>query len=188
MRLEVPAFVAPLDKERNWSVAWRASRRAFTLLELIAAMAILGILILVAVPEFKGMVGNFHEVRCAANMRNIAVGLRSYLQDHGNVWPQGPPPSAGKAWENFWLATLEPYGITAKTWQCPGVSLRRVEDAPRVHYSPTLFPAVPGIADRWATQPWLIERGQGHGQGALICFPDGSIKSFDKVLAELGVR
>lgn len=151
-------------------------------------MAVIAILVVLAVPNFGSFVRKAQEVRCMANMRNITVGLRGYLEDHGNVWPQGPAPQAGVAWGNFWLGVLQPYGITDKTWQCPGIVARAEPDTPRVHYTPTLFPAVPGIADRWPTHPWLIERGEGHGHGALICFPDGSIKSFDKVLAELGAR
>jgi type II secretory pathway pseudopilin PulG len=157
-------------------------------LDLIAVIAIIAILVTFAVPNIGNFLRKAQEVRCMANMRNITVGLRAYLQDNDNVWPQGPPPEAGAAWENFWLSVLQPYGITDKTWQCPAIAARAERGAPRVHYTPTLFPAVPGIADRWSTQPWLIERGEGHGHGALICFPDGSIKSFDKVLAELGVR
>lgn len=121
-------------------------------------------------------------------MRNITTGLHAYLQDNNRQWPQGPTPDAGPAWENFWLGVLQPYGIGPKTWQCPGVATSSDPDATCIHYVPTMFPGVPGIATRWPTQPWLIERGEGHGQGALICFPDGSIKSFDKVLAEQGVR
>ena len=34
----------------------------------------------------------------------------------------------------------------------------------------------------------LIEMADAHGQGPLICFPDGSVKPFAKVLAEQGVR
>jgi len=157
-------------------------------LDTLAAIIIVAILVTLTVPNFDAFRRKAQEVRCMANMRNITVGLRAYLQDHGNVWPQGPPPDAGAAWENFWLGVLRPYGITDKAWQCPAIVARSEPDTPRVHYVPTLFPAVPGIADRWATHPWLIERGEGHGHGALICFPDGSIKPFDKVLAELGVR
>ena len=148
----------------------------------------MAILVVFAVPNIGNFLRKAQEVRCMANMRSITVGLRWYLQDHGNVWPQGPPPDGGAAWENFWLGALQPYGITDKTWQCPAITARMKQDAPRVHYTPTMFPSVPGIADRWATQPWLIERGEGHGNGSLICFPDGSVKSFDKVLAEQGVR
>ena len=53
---------------------------------------------------------------------------------------------------------------------------------------PTAFGPTPGLATRWATHPWLIERADSHGQGPLICFPDGSVKPFNKVLAEQGVR
>jgi type II secretory pathway pseudopilin PulG len=145
-------------------------------------------LVLLAAPNVGKFLRNAQEARCMANMRNITIALRAYMQDHGNVWPQGPPPDAGTAWENFWLGVLVPYGITDKTWQCPAIEGRPGQNAPRVHYTPTMFPPVPGIADRWATHPWLIESGEGHGHGALICFPDGSIKPFDKLLAEQGLR
>lgn len=158
------------------------------MLDVIAVLIIIAILVVLAVPNVDNFVRKAQEVRCMANMRNITVGLRAYLQDHGNVWPQGPPPEAGPVWEDYWLGVLQPYGITDKTWQCPGIMARAEPDTPRVHYTPTMFPPLPGIADRWPTHPWLIERGEGHGHGALICFPDGSVKSFDKVLAELGAR
>lgn len=157
-------------------------------MDVVAVVAIIAILLVLAVPNFGNYLRKAQEVRCMANMRNINVGLRTYMQDHGNVWPQGPSPEAGAAWENFWLAVLQPYGITDKTWQCPAIVARSDPDTPRVHYTPTLFPAAPGIADRWPSHPWLIERGEGHGHGALVCFPDGTVKSFDKILAELGAR
>jgi len=164
----------------------RASHQGFTILDTVAVITIVAILVALAVPNFGNYLRKAQEVRCTANMRNITVALRGYLQDNGNVWPQGPSPESGAAWEDFWLGVLQPYGITGKTWQCPAILARSGTDAPRVHYTPTMFPPVPGIADRWATHPWLIERGEGHGRGVLICFPDGSIKSFDKVLAEEG--
>lgn len=57
-----------------------------------------------------------------------------------------------------------------------------------IHYTPTMFDDKPGTARRWPTQPWLIERADAHGNGALICFTDGSIKPFNKVLADQGLR
>lgn len=151
-------------------------------------MAIMVILTFLAAPNLKGAWRKFQEARCTANMRGITTGLHEYLADNQNLWPQGPPPQSGTAWEHFWLAVLQPYGIGESSWRCPGVDLRANPDGPRVHYMPTMFPAVPGIATKWTTHPWLMERGEGHGQGALICFPDGSVKPFDKVLAEVGAR
>lgn len=151
-------------------------------------MAIVVILAFLAAPNLKAVWSKIQEVRCTANMEGIARGLDSYLLDHQNVWPQGPPPEAGAVWEDFWLAALKPYGISATTWRCPGADTRFSPDTPRIHYTPTLFPPTPGIARRWVKHPWLMERGEGHGQGPLIYFQNSGVKSFDKVLAELGAR
>jgi hypothetical protein len=56
-----------------------------------------------------------------------------------------------------------------------------------LHYMPAMFDATPGIARRWSTQPWLVEIANAHGQGALVCFPDGSVKSFNQILSEQGL-
>lgn len=174
--------------------AGKLSRGGFTLLEIVAVMLILTIVAVLFVPEMKGMLARAGEAACMANMRSINVGLHGYLQDHSSVWPQGPSPNDQDPWEEFWLATLQPYGITDRTWQCPTLrsqlSSQRGSRAapPKVHYIPTMFSATPGAATRWATHPWLIERSSVHGHGPLICFPDGSVKSFFKVLAEQGVR
>lgn len=157
-------------------------------MELLAVMCILSILMFLGYPKLEDYRQRVSEAQCMANMRTITTALHSYLQDNQNIWPQGPSPEAGAEWESFWLRALNPYGIPEKTWQCPSTDRSSDLDSPRVHYKPTMFPGVPGIATKWPTHPWLIERGQGHGHGALICFSDGSVKSLDKVLAELGLR
>ncbi len=166
----------------------------YTLLEVIAAVVILIILAALFIPNMRGALGRAGEARCMANMRNITVGLHGYLQDNKGVWPQGPNLNDEKPWEAFWLNVLKPYSIDEKTWQCPTMDSQLAskgmprEERPKVSYVPTLFSAEPNIATRWATQPWLIERANAHQNGALIAFQDGSIKSFNKVLAEMGVR
>lgn len=163
-------------------------RAAFTLIELLAVIAVIATLMALAIPNLSSLANKFQEVRCTSHMKAITQGLYNYLEDNKNIWPQGPPPNAGLPWENFWLGALQPYGIDPATWRCPGIPVRDTADSPRVHYTPTLFPPVPGIAKRWTSHPWLIERGDGHGQGSLIAYPDGSVKSYHKVLAELGAR
>jgi prepilin-type N-terminal cleavage/methylation domain-containing protein len=168
-----------------------ASRRetAFTLLEVLVAAMIVAILAALIIPNYQGIVLKAQEAVCKSHMRAIHVALANYLQDHQDIWPQGPYPRDKVAWETFWLATLKPYDISENTWQCP--SLKRLlgdEDGYRLHYAPSMFDPTPGIARRWSRQPWLIERFGIHGQGPLICFPDGSIKSMARVLAEQGVQ
>ena len=80
----------------------------FTLLELIAVLAVVVILTLLALPNASDFLRRAAEVRCAANMRSITIGLRAYLLDNQNIWPQGPTPEAGAVWESFWLSSLQP--------------------------------------------------------------------------------
>jgi len=171
----------------------RAFRAGFTLLEVIAVVLVLSILLLLLVPNYQPLVQQAQGVVCAHHMRSIRNALDNYLQDHKHIWPQGPPPQEAE-WAAFWLGTLAPYDITERTWQCPTIrGMMAAGDAPAdpglaLHYVPTMFDSTPNIAFRWSTQPWLIEVADAHGKGPLICFPDGSVKPFNKVLAEQGVR
>ncbi len=180
----------PRDRQ-NDSAALRPSfLHGFTLLEVIAVLLILTILATLLVPNMERLVAAGQQVVCASHMRSIRLGLDSYLQDHKLVWPQGPAPQ-DPGWAAFWLHTLRPYKIDQRTWECPVIrGLARGIDDPELtlHYVPTMFDPTPNIAHRWATQPWLIEIADAHGQGPLIAFPDGSVKSYSKVLAEQGVR
>jgi len=162
----------------------------FTVLEMLAVLVIVGIVIALLLPNLAAYQARAQEAACMTNMRAIMVALGSYLQDHESVWPQAPSIAEEKKWEAFWIGTLEPYDISKKTWHCPSLRSRAGSDPnyPQVHYTPMGFGPEPGIAYRWATQPWLIERASEHRQGPLIGFQDGSIKSFHKVLAENGVQ
>jgi prepilin-type N-terminal cleavage/methylation domain-containing protein len=162
----------------------------FTLVEILASLVIVLILVALLVPNYGYFVAKAQEAVCLSRMRNIHAGVTTYLNDHQRIWPQGPRPEA-RGWADFWVRTLEPYGVPRKYWECPTLRklLREQGDQDfTLHYVPTLFPDTPGIAYRWPTQPWLIEMADAHGKGPLICFPDGSIKPFAKVLAEQGVR
>ena len=164
----------------------------FTLLEIVVVLLIVLILAGFLLPNYPKIIGAVQKAVCVSNMRSIHVGLSSYLQDYSDVWPQGPAPEEERAWEEFWVTTLEQQGVAPITWRCPAISARISSGAPdrerfpetAMHYAPTMFDDTRGIARRWATQPWLIERADVHGAGPLICFPDGSVKDLRRVLAE----
>jgi prepilin-type N-terminal cleavage/methylation domain-containing protein len=164
--------------------------RAFTIVEVMAALLIVAILAVLLVPNYSYFLAKAEEVVCVSRMRNVHAGLTLYLEDRKFIWPQGPRPEE-RGWAEFWVSTLEPFGVPRKHWECPTIrkmARQQGEKEFTLHYVPTLFPDTPRIAYRWATQPWLIEIADAHGRGPLICFPDGAIKPFSKVLAEQGVR
>lgn len=165
-------------------------RKGFTIIELVVVVAILAILAGLLIGNYEKILASVEQAVCSSRMRQIRVALETYLQDHEEVWPQGPSPREA-GWSAFWLETLEPYNITATTWQCPTIKrlTRGSQDTlPSLHYVPTRFGPTRNIARRWATHPWLIEVGDAHGKGPLICFPDGSIKPLSRILAEEGVQ
>jgi type II secretory pathway pseudopilin PulG len=168
-----------------------AQTLGFTIIELVAAASVVLILAALIIPNYQNIINGAQQAVCASNMRSIRTGMDGYLQDHSLIWPQGPRPQ-DPGWADFWLQTLSPYGIKQRTWHCPTIKANlRGSEAPEtltLHYVPTMFDATKNIAYRWATQPWLIEAANAHGNGALICFPDGSVKPVNKVLAEQGLR
>jgi len=166
------------------------ARSAFTLIEVLAAMLVIAILATLVIGNYDRIVLTAQQAICASRMRSIHTALNLYLQDNKDIWPQAPEIQQEKQWEDFWLKTLTPFGISEKSWQCPTIQSlvrRGGDEATRVHYAPSTFDDTPGIARRWPTQPWLIERADVHGQGPLICFPDGSIKPMRRVLYEQGL-
>ena len=146
------------------------------------AMAIILLLATIVTTVWKSISPKLVEARCLSNMRSIHISLSNYLSDVG-TWPQIPLDldTTDQAYEAWWLWTMEPFGAPEKIWKCPVLSKARVTDADgyelRMHYIPADFDANPISPRRWSNMPWLVERGNNHGRGALIAFPDGSIRS-----------
>lgn len=164
-------------------------RRGITLVEILAVVAIIAILAGLFIKFQPQLLARAEGARCMSNMRSLQVALAAYVQDQGH-WPQPPEgldgPSDDNAYEDWWINVLKPYGISPEIWMCPSikrlVTNRTKDGRPKMHYTPTPFDEKPGTPYKWATQPWLIEIGNMHGFGALICFPDGSIRTMDDVV------
>ncbi|HRJ71353.1 MAG TPA: prepilin-type N-terminal cleavage/methylation domain-containing protein [Terrimicrobiaceae bacterium] len=61
--------------------------RAFTLMELLAAVAILGILAAMLMPVIGATQRTSTQAACASNMRQIILALHQYAGDHGQLLP-----------------------------------------------------------------------------------------------------
>jgi type II secretory pathway pseudopilin PulG len=161
---------------------------AFTLVEALVAVGVLAILFVIIFKAVPGYRDRAEGVKCAQNMKSLATSLGTYIQDVGH-WPQEPEEiflsNNNNTYEDWWLKTLAPYGGTEMVWQCPTIRrkvvLKSKEGRPKIHYTPTKFDATPYTPFKWSTQPWLVEIGNMHGAGALLCFPDGSVRSMNDV-------
>jgi prepilin-type N-terminal cleavage/methylation domain-containing protein/prepilin-type processing-associated H-X9-DG protein len=103
----------------------RSSRnRAFSLIELTLVIALCGVLIALAFPEYQKLIDRARSAACMNNLRQIGVAVGSYLADNDNTFPFIEPnpddPVYDAAYEAKPLLTeLGPYGVTEQLLKCP---------------------------------------------------------------------
>lgn len=103
------------------------SVQAFSVVEVLVVVGILGILLGLLIPAFRGMLARAHGAHCAGNLRQIGVGIGAYVGEHNGEFPRGgwvdggsiplePPKIDGIGW----LADIYPYvGEERKVFVCP---------------------------------------------------------------------
>ena len=157
--------------------------RAFTVLELVIVVVIVAILVAIALPVLSLFRARAQRIQCMANLRNLYLSADQFLHQNGS-WPQIPRTDSESGAEDYasaWIKALAPFGATEKTWICP--TIQGLSDNPdylnpenvRIDYTPMPFDDKPSTPHQWPTFPWFVERGDVHGNGALIIFTDGSI-------------
>ena len=162
---------------------------AFTLLELLIVLVIIGILATLTLPVISTLRARAQRVQCMANLRSLYVAAELCVQQNGG-WPQiamSDSDTAETDYANAWIAALAPFGPTQKTWICP--TIQNLLGNPdfsdpnnvRVDYVATTFDDKPTTPHQWPRQPWFAEVGDVHGHGNLIIFTDGSISDLKTV-------
>jgi type II secretory pathway pseudopilin PulG len=161
-------------------------------LTLVELLAVLGIVVVIAT-LLVGVVSRMHGIgdraKCTTNLRVLYIGLDSYLKNVGN-WPQQPHFGQNEETEygQWWIDKLKPYDVSEAAWKCPGItrlgSITKDGGSPLISYSPTMFDSNPITPLKWSNMPWLVEIGNIHGNGALMIFPDGSVRDLDNVMVD----
>jgi prepilin-type N-terminal cleavage/methylation domain-containing protein len=160
---------------------------AFTLIELLVAIAIVGILATLLVPEMSTLPERAQKVVCISHLRSLHISFGAYLNDN-EVWPQCPEELEGADEEQFWFDALKDYGGDPNIWLCPtlvrqlGADFATNTEAPKIHYTPTQFDDNPMSPRKWASQPWLMEIGDMHHCGNLMIRTDGAVQSLTAAL------
>lgn len=63
------------------------ANRAFTLVELMVVIAIMGLLMAILMPCFGAVVEEARKIQCLSNLRQMALAANRYCQDNGGVYP-----------------------------------------------------------------------------------------------------
>jgi prepilin-type N-terminal cleavage/methylation domain-containing protein/prepilin-type processing-associated H-X9-DG protein len=82
-----------------------ANRSAFSLVELLVAMAIIAVLAAVGVPAMGGALDSSQRSKCASHMRSIGAGIHLYASEHDGKLPSINCLDP----ESTWIEQLQPY-------------------------------------------------------------------------------
>jgi len=94
------------------------------LIELLVVIAIIGMLATMLLPQIGKFQERAQSVVCMNNLRQIGIGVLSYVGEHDNTYPIIEPNPDSPVYDPAAEATplyveLEPYGVTQQVLRCP---------------------------------------------------------------------
>jgi prepilin-type N-terminal cleavage/methylation domain-containing protein len=100
-------------------------RSAFTLIEILVVVAIIGILAAILFPVFGRARENARRAACQSNLKQIGLGIAQYSQDYDEAMPYGylyytqvPAPNDLRMWDDL----VQPYLKSYQVLVCPSHS------------------------------------------------------------------
>lgn len=155
-------------------------------MELMTALVIIAILVTMLMPAVSGLRGKAERASCINNLRGLHAATNTYITEK-QQWPQiSTKDTRSPAYALAWIKALEPYSISRKNWVCPSIQRQVNNDYnddrnARIDYMGTPFDSNSRSPFLYPTHPWFIERGDMHGDGNLILFTNGTVKSLSDV-------
>lgn len=183
----------------------RGRRRAFTLVELLTVIAVIGILAAILIPVTSKVRASARRTGCASNLRQIGVGIQLYAEEHKNTLPYVYDPNASD--ENFfWYNTVSlAMGLDHDAWlRTDGVFTCGAADIPVPHYTMSWNVSAKSRASLAnPSQTVIVADGPGssgaginqsppfggidatrHGDGANYLFVDGHVEFLKTIPAD----
>lgn len=100
----------------------RMVRKGFTLIELLVTISIIAILAAVLFPVFARARESARRSSCASNQKQLALGLRMYVQDYDGYFVPAADPFTSPG---GWSERVSPYLKSVQLFQCPSESTKQ---------------------------------------------------------------
>jgi prepilin-type N-terminal cleavage/methylation domain-containing protein len=84
-------------------------RKGFTLFEVVAVIATVGVLAAVLIPAFAQTKGQSAQAGCISSLQKISKGLSLYLQDWDNTFPLQSFHAKHPEKDILWTKVMQPY-------------------------------------------------------------------------------
>jgi prepilin-type N-terminal cleavage/methylation domain-containing protein len=98
-------------------------KQAFTLIELLTVIAIIGILAAILIPTVGAVRRTAIKAQCASNLHQMGAALTLYRNDSRDTLPNGKSPNRRLQWIGTSMASsLMKYGMTWEMFFCRGNS------------------------------------------------------------------
>lgn len=108
------------------SFAARQNSRAFTLIELLVVVAVIALLLGAMLPALNKAKSLARNLRCASNMRQFALALKAYTEEHDDRLP--PSSCHLSRPQDYWLNILAVYSDAQLLYRCPSDRSKRFVD------------------------------------------------------------
>jgi len=106
------------------------SKKGFTLIELLVVIAIIAILAAILFPVFARARENARRASCQSNLKQIALGIKQYVQDYDETYAPyytdrdgsggfNISPLIGPNSDQGWSEIIQPYLKSTQILQCP---------------------------------------------------------------------
>lgn len=103
----------------------RGQRSAFTLIEILVVLAIIGILAALLFPVFGRARENARRASCQSNLRQIGLGMEQYVSDYDESYPPEIVPLTSP--KVTFVTQLQPYLKNEQVFICPSGSLEETQ-------------------------------------------------------------
>lgn len=115
-----------MQKEITFGLKRNPQRKVgFTLIELLVVIAIIAILAAILFPVFARARENARRATCQSNLKQIALGIKQYVQDYDERYPLVDQRVGGfaggfnSATDLGWAELIQPYIKSVQVLQCP---------------------------------------------------------------------